>query len=72
MTAASPAADVQPSASYSITMRVRLRQRPGAFARVAGAIGEIGSILGAIDLVRVERGEVVHEVTHRVRGRSAW
>jgi hypothetical protein len=43
----------------------------GAFARVAGAIGETGSILGAIDLVRVERGEVVRDVTRRVRGRSA-
>ncbi len=52
-----------PSASYSITMRVRLRQRPGAFARVAGAIGETGSTLGAIDLVRVEHGEVVRDVT---------
>jgi malate dehydrogenase (oxaloacetate-decarboxylating) len=54
---------VRPSASYSITMRVRLLQRPGAFARVAAAIGETGAILGAIDLVRVERGEVVRDVT---------
>ena len=52
-----------PSASYSITMRVRQRQRPGAFGRVAGAIGETGAILGAIDLVRVDRGEVVRDVT---------
>jgi hypothetical protein len=44
-------------------MRVRQRQRPGAFARVAGAIGETGAILGAIDLVRVEGGEVVRDVT---------
>ena len=36
---------------------------PGAFARVAGAIGETGAILGAIDLVRVEGGEVVRDVT---------
>jgi malate dehydrogenase (oxaloacetate-decarboxylating) len=54
---------VQPSASYNITMRVRQRQRPGAFARVAGAIGETGAILGAIDLVRAERGEVIRDVT---------
>jgi malate dehydrogenase (oxaloacetate-decarboxylating) len=54
---------IQPSASYSITVRVRDPQRPGAFARVAGAIGETGAILGAIDLVRVERGEVVRDVT---------
>ncbi len=45
------------------TIRVRLQQRPGAFARVAAAIGETGAILGAIDLVRVERGEVVRDVT---------
>jgi malate dehydrogenase (oxaloacetate-decarboxylating) len=53
----------RPSASYSITVRARLQQRPGSFARVAGAIGETGAILGAIDLVRVERGEVVRDVT---------
>ena len=52
-----------PSASYSITMRVRQQQRPGAFARVASAIGETGSILGAIDLVRVEGSEVLRDVT---------
>jgi malate dehydrogenase (oxaloacetate-decarboxylating) len=50
---------LQPSASYSIPMRVRLVQRPGAFAGVAAAIGETGAILGAIDLVRVDHGEVV-------------
>jgi malate dehydrogenase (oxaloacetate-decarboxylating) len=54
---------IQPSASYSITIRLRDPQRPGAFARVAGAIGDTGAILGAIDLVRVERGEVVRDVT---------
>jgi malate dehydrogenase (oxaloacetate-decarboxylating) len=58
-----PVRAVHPSASYSITMRVRLVQQPGAFARVAGAIGETGSILGAIDLVRVTGGEVVRDVT---------
>jgi len=54
---------LQPSASYGITMRVRLQQRPGSFGRVASAIGETGAILGAIDIVRVERGEVVRDVT---------
>jgi len=58
-----PLAGLHPSASYSITMRVRLPQLPGAFARVAAAVGGTGAILGAIDLVRVERREVVREVT---------
>jgi malate dehydrogenase (oxaloacetate-decarboxylating) len=56
-------AGLQPSASYSVTMRIELPQHPGSFARVAGAIGEQGGVLGAIDLVRVERGCVVRDVT---------
>ena len=52
-----------PSASYSITIRARLPQRPGAFGQVASAIGETGAILGAIDLVRVERGTKVRDIT---------
>jgi malate dehydrogenase (oxaloacetate-decarboxylating) len=57
------AAIVQPSASYSIVMRVRLPQRPGSFAQVATVIGETGAILGAIDLVRVEKGMKVRDIT---------
>jgi len=54
---------LQPSASYSLTIRVELPHRPGSFARVATAIGETGATLGAIDLVRVEKGVVVRDVT---------
>ena len=54
---------LQPSASYSLTLRIRLTQQPGNFARVAGAVGSSGAILGAIDLVRVEDGEVIRDVT---------
>jgi len=54
---------LQPSASYSITMRVRLPQRPGSFATVASAIGAQGGILGAIDLVRIEGREVIRDIT---------
>jgi malate dehydrogenase (oxaloacetate-decarboxylating) len=54
---------LQPSASYSITLRACIPQRPGSFAKVAGAIGNAGAILGGIDLVRVEGHEVVRDVT---------
>src|ERR687884_1967554 len=54
---------LQPSASYSFTMRIELRQLPGAFAQVAAAIGQEGAILGAIDLVRVDAGGVTRDVT---------
>jgi len=58
-----PARGLQPSASYSFTMRLNLPQHPGAFARVAAAIGDADAILGAIDLVRVEDDHVVRDVT---------
>jgi malate dehydrogenase (oxaloacetate-decarboxylating) len=54
---------VQTSASYSFTMRIELPQQAGSFALVAGRIGEQGAMLGAIDLVRVDRGSVVRDVT---------
>ncbi len=52
-----------PSASFSATLRVRLDDQPGAFAHLAAAIGEAGGSLGAIDLVRVEKGTKVRDVT---------
>src|SRR3954468_1456997 len=58
-----PATGLQPSASYSFTMRIELRQAPGAFAAVAGAIGTEGAMLGAIDLVRVDQRGVTRDVT---------
>jgi malate dehydrogenase (oxaloacetate-decarboxylating) len=51
------------SASFSATIRVHLADAPGAFARLAAAIGEAGGSLGAIDLVRVEKGIKVRDVT---------
>jgi malate dehydrogenase (oxaloacetate-decarboxylating) len=52
-----------PSASFSAILRVRLANQPGAFARLAAAIGEAGGLLDAIDLVRVESAAMVRDVT---------
>ncbi len=52
-----------PSASFSATLRVRLENQPGTFARLAEVIGEAGGLLGAIDLVRVEQGTKIRDVT---------
>jgi malate dehydrogenase (oxaloacetate-decarboxylating) len=54
---------VHPSASFSATLRTRLDDSPGTFARLAAAIGEAGASLGAIDLVRVEKATKVRDVT---------
>jgi malate dehydrogenase (oxaloacetate-decarboxylating) len=54
---------LQPSASYSFTMRLRMPQHGATFAGVAHAIAETDAMLGAIDLVRVESNQVVRDVT---------
>ena len=51
------------SASFSAILRVRVEDRPGAFADLARAIGDAGGSLDAIDLVRVEDGVKVRDVT---------
>src|SRR2546421_7114815 len=54
---------LRPSASFSATLRVHLDDRPGAFADLARAIGDAGGNPGAIDLVRVESGKKIRDIT---------
>ena len=51
------------SASFSATLRVKLADVPGTFAKLATAIGTAGGLLGAIDLVRLETNKKVRDVT---------
>jgi len=53
---------MHPSASFSATIRVRIENQPGAFAQLAAAIGGAGGLLGAIDLVRVEKQTKIRDV----------
>jgi malate dehydrogenase (oxaloacetate-decarboxylating) len=63
VTESTPAVAPHPSASFSATVRVRLENRPGAFASLATAIASAGGLLGSIDLVRVETAQKVRDVT---------
>ncbi|MEY4226452.1 MAG: hypothetical protein RL190_1209 [Actinomycetota bacterium] len=54
---------VHHSASYSLTIRAVIPHEPGQFALVAAAVGEADAILGAIDLVRVDAGHVVRDIS---------
>jgi malate dehydrogenase (oxaloacetate-decarboxylating) len=56
------------SPSFSATLRVHLSDSPGSFARLAQAVGEAGGLLGAIDIVRVEPGLKVRDVTVEATG----
>jgi malate dehydrogenase (oxaloacetate-decarboxylating) len=56
-----------PSPSYSITIRVEIENRIGMFARIASAIGAAGGDLGAVDIVRVEKGRIIRDITVNAR-----
>jgi len=43
------------SASYSITVRLEIENKPGMLGRIATRIGETGGSIGAIDTVRFEK-----------------
>ncbi|HWH15717.1 MAG TPA: NAD-dependent malic enzyme [Miltoncostaeaceae bacterium] len=54
---------VTPSAQYSVTLRVEFDSRdPGAFSRLATAIGAEGGDIGAVDLVSTGSHSVVREI----------
>jgi malate dehydrogenase (oxaloacetate-decarboxylating) len=51
------------SPSYSITIRVEIENRVGMFAKIATAISSAGGDLGSVDIVRVEKGKIIRDVT---------
>jgi malate dehydrogenase (oxaloacetate-decarboxylating) len=58
---------IAPSASYSLTARLQIANRPGMLGRVASAIGEAGGDIGAVDLVESQRDRVVRDITINAR-----
>ncbi|MGZ8246481.1 malic enzyme-like NAD(P)-binding protein [Methylomagnum sp.] len=52
-----------PSASYSLTLRLKLSNRIGMLGAVATAIGGAGGSIGAIDIVGVGEGYILRDVT---------
>lgn len=56
-----------PSPSYSITIRVEIENRIGKFSQVANMISQVGGDMGAIDIVRVEKGKIVRDITVNAR-----
>jgi malate dehydrogenase (oxaloacetate-decarboxylating) len=52
-----------PSASFAFTARCRIVNRPGMLGQLASAIGSLGGDLRGMDIVRVDRGAIVRDVT---------
>ena len=59
--------DLQPSASYSLTIRIENAHRPGMVGRIASAIGEQGGLIGAIDVVNATSDRTVRDFTVAAR-----
>jgi malate dehydrogenase (oxaloacetate-decarboxylating) len=51
------------SAQYSLTLRVEIDHRPGMLGKVAGAIGAVGGTIGSVDLVALEGGHTLRDIT---------
>ncbi len=61
-----------PSAQYSLTIRVEIGNQPGMLGLVAGAIGDAGGIIGAIDLVSVDQEMLVRDITIDAADPDHW
>ena len=61
-----------PSAQYSLTLRVRIRHRPGMLGQVASAIGAAGGTIGAIDLVRIDGSDAIRDITVETAAADDW
>jgi malate dehydrogenase (oxaloacetate-decarboxylating) len=51
------------SAQYSVILRVEIDHRPGMLGRVATAIGDAGGSIGAVDLVALDGGHTLRDIT---------
>jgi malate dehydrogenase (oxaloacetate-decarboxylating) len=61
-----------PSAQFSVTIRVEIADRPGMLGRVASAIGAAGGTIGAVDLVAIDGGRAVRDITALCAEQAAW
>src|SRR5579862_896896 len=52
-----------PNEAYSITLRMRLKKQPGMLGSVSAAIGAVGGIIGAVDIVESTATQTVRDIT---------
>ncbi len=55
--------NITPSEGYSITLRLRLANRPGMLGQVTSAIGAAGGNIGAVDIVEVASAHLIRDIT---------
>jgi malate dehydrogenase (oxaloacetate-decarboxylating) len=63
---------VTPSASFSLTLRIRFENEPGVLNDVTSAIAAAGGSIGAIDTVKSEQNRIVRDIAVDARSREHW
>jgi malate dehydrogenase (oxaloacetate-decarboxylating) len=58
---------ITPSASYSLTIRAAIKNRPGMLGLLTSAIGEAGGDIRAVDLVELIKDVIVRDLTINAR-----
>src|SRR3989442_918873 len=56
---------ITPSASYSFTVRLEIRNKPGMLGRVTSVIGKAGGDIGAVDLAEMRTDPVLRDITSK-------
>jgi malate dehydrogenase (oxaloacetate-decarboxylating) len=59
--------NTRPSASYSLTMRLKISNVPGSLGKATWQIGELGGDIGAIDIAGTGTNHVIRDITVNVR-----
>jgi malate dehydrogenase (oxaloacetate-decarboxylating) len=57
----------KPSASYSLTLRLKISNVPGSLGKITSRIGELGGDIGAIDIAGIGTNHLVRDITVNVR-----
>src|SRR5690348_6350552 len=52
-----------PNEAYSITLRMRVKKQPGMLGSVSAAIGAVGGIIGAVDIVESTPSHTIRDIT---------
>jgi len=62
-----PKNKVKPSASYSMTLRIKIPNEPGSLGVVTSLIGQVGADIGAVDIAGFEGNFIIRDITVKVR-----
>jgi malate dehydrogenase (oxaloacetate-decarboxylating) len=56
-----------PSASYSLTVRLQIDNKPGMLGKITSAIGKGGGDIGAVDVVSVGNNTITRDISFKAR-----